>query len=76
MSALHVLAKSNLGLAADHCDRGRPRDAAQPVLSWERMASDYDISRGGLLPLAFVVMAFAAYAGARLRANGEIGKRK
>jgi hypothetical protein len=29
-----------------------------------------------LLPLGFIVMAFAAYAGARLRANGEIGKRK
>jgi hypothetical protein len=40
------------------------------------MASDYDIVRGGLLPLGFVVMAFAAYAGARLRAIGEIGKRK
>lgn len=29
---------------------------------------------GGLLPLGFIVMAFAPYAGARLRANGEIGK--
>ena len=45
-------------------------------LSWERMASYYDIARGGLLPLGFVVMAFAPYAGARLRGNGEIGKQK
>lgn len=45
-------------------------------LSWERIASDYDIARGGLLPLGLIVMAFAPYAGARLRANGGIGKRK
>jgi hypothetical protein len=45
-------------------------------LSWERIASDYDITRAGLLPLGFIVMAFAPYAGTRLRANGEIGKRK
>jgi hypothetical protein len=45
-------------------------------LSWERMASDYDVTRGGLLPLGLIVMAFAPYAGARLRAHADIGKRK
>ncbi len=45
-------------------------------LSWERMTSDYDLSRGGLLPLGLIVMAFAPYAGARLRARADIGKRK
>ena len=45
-------------------------------LSWERITSDYDIVKGGLLPLGFVVMAFAPYAGARLRGNGETGRRK
>ncbi len=45
-------------------------------LSWERIASDCDVARGGLLPLGLIVMVFAPYAGARLRAKGEIGKRK
>jgi hypothetical protein len=45
-------------------------------LSWERITSDYNIARGGLLPLGLVVMAFAPYAGARLRGNGETGTRK
>jgi hypothetical protein len=45
-------------------------------LSWERMASDYNIAKGGLLPLGLIVMACAPYAGARLRSNGGIRKRK
>ncbi|HWH47071.1 MAG TPA: hypothetical protein VN664_04655 [Burkholderiales bacterium] len=45
-------------------------------LSWERMASDYDITRGGLLGPGLIVLAFAPYAAARLRASEEIGKRK
>ena len=45
-------------------------------LSWERIASDYDVFRGGLLPLGLIVVAFAPYAGACLRARGEIGNRK
>ena len=45
-------------------------------LSWERIASDYDIAKGGLLPLGLVVMAIAPYAGARLHGNGETGTRK
>ena len=45
-------------------------------LSWERIASDYNIAKGGLLPLGLVVMAIAPYAGARLRGNGETGTRK
>ncbi len=45
-------------------------------LSWERITSDYNIAKGGLLPLGLVVMAFAPYAGARLRGNGETGTRK
>lgn len=42
-------------------------------LSWEGISSDYNVARGGLLPLGLIVMAFAPYAGARLRGNGEIG---
>jgi len=45
-------------------------------LSWERITSDYNIAKGGLLPLGLVVMAIAPYAGARLRGNGETGTRK
>ena len=45
-------------------------------LSWERTTSDYNVVRGGLLPLGLVVMAIAPYAGARLRGNGETGTRK
>jgi len=45
-------------------------------LSWERVASDYNIFRGGLLPLGLVVMACAPYAGARLRGDRKIGTRK
>lgn len=45
-------------------------------LSWERTTSDYNVVRGGLLPLGLVVMAFAPYAGARLRGNGKTGTRK
>jgi hypothetical protein len=35
--------------------------------SWQRIASDYDLPRGGLLPLGLVVMALAPWIGARLR---------
>jgi hypothetical protein len=45
-------------------------------LSWERTTSDYNVVRGGLLPLGLVVMAFAPYAGARLRGNWKTGTRK
>jgi hypothetical protein len=45
-------------------------------LSWERITSDYNIAKGGLLPLGLVVMAIAPYAGARLRGNGETGTLK
>ena len=45
-------------------------------LSWERIASDYDLSRGGLLGLGLIVLAFAPYAAVRLRGIGGIGKRK
>jgi hypothetical protein len=45
-------------------------------LSWERITSDYNIAKGGLLPLGLVVMAIAPYAGARLRGNGETRTRK
>lgn len=45
-------------------------------LSWERMASDYDITRGGLLGLGLIVLALAPCTAARLRAIAGIGKRK
>jgi hypothetical protein len=41
-------------------------------LSWERISSDYNVAKGGLLPLGLVVMAFAPYAGAWLRRNTGI----
>ncbi len=45
-------------------------------LSWERIASDYDIARGGLMPLGLIVLAFAPYAAARLRGNARLEKQK
>jgi hypothetical protein len=44
-------------------------------LPWQRMAADYDITSGGLLGLGLIVLAFAPYAAARLRAIGRICKR-
>lgn len=35
--------------------------------SWERMASDYDLSRGGLMPFGLVLMTLAPLIAARLR---------
>ena len=36
--------------------------------AWERLAADYDLARGGLLPFGLVVLALAPWATARLRA--------
>lgn len=41
-------------------------------LSWERLASDYDISRGGLLPIGLVFLGFAPLIAARLRGLEEV----
>jgi hypothetical protein len=35
--------------------------------SWERIASDYNITEGGLLPLGLVIMTLAPLIAARLR---------
>ena len=35
--------------------------------SWERLASDYDLSRGGLMPFGLVILALAPLIAARLR---------
>lgn len=35
--------------------------------SWERVASDYDLSRGGLMPLGLVLLTLAPLIAARLR---------
>lgn len=35
--------------------------------SWERMASDYDLSRGGLMPFGLVLLTLAPLMAARLR---------
>jgi hypothetical protein len=35
--------------------------------SWERVASDYDLSRGGLMPFGLVLLALAPLIAARLR---------
>jgi hypothetical protein len=35
--------------------------------SWERLASDYDLPRGGLLPIGMAVLALAPWLAARLR---------
>jgi hypothetical protein len=35
--------------------------------SWERLASDYNMLEGGLLPIGFVVMVFAPLIAARLK---------
>lgn len=36
-------------------------------LSWDRIRSDYDLLRGGLMPLGLLIMALAPLAGAWLR---------
>lgn len=36
-------------------------------LSWERIASDYDIRRGGLLPLGLIVLALSPLIAAKVR---------
>lgn len=36
-------------------------------LSWERLASDYDISRGGLLPFGLIFLTLSPLIAARLR---------
>ena len=36
-------------------------------LSWERLASDYDISHGGLLPFGLIILMLAPLIAARLR---------
>ena len=35
--------------------------------TWERLASDYDVSRGGLLPFGLVVLALAPWVAGRIR---------
>jgi hypothetical protein len=37
--------------------------------SWERLASDYDISRGGLLPFGLILLMFSPLIAARLRGS-------
>jgi hypothetical protein len=40
--------------------------------SWERLAADFDLARGGLLPFGLLVLVLAPWAAARLRAlTGE-----
>ena len=47
-------------------------------LSWERMASDYDLRRGGLLPLGLVVLMLSPLIAAKLRGlqAGEIRRKR
>jgi hypothetical protein len=47
-------------------------------LSWERLASDYDISRGGLLPFGLLILTLSPLIAARLRGlktQGSEGRR-
>lgn len=41
--------------------------------SWERVTSDYDLTRGGLMPFGLVLLTFAPLLAARLRGLRAVG---
>jgi hypothetical protein len=40
--------------------------------SWDRLASDYDLTEGGLLPIGLLVMAFSPWLAARIRGGAPM----
>jgi hypothetical protein len=42
--------------------------------SWERIRSDYDLSKGGLLPIGLVLLALSPYIAGKVRGNVDTSK--